>query len=183
MIQIDNNKLRELYKNDGRVKIILDFIQKNYVRNMTDTSVAQLRKTKLSDGEIKDAMRQLEALNVGRYLPGRWKKVNRFEWATSMTEVAAVATGKKDYALESIADGIAASMGEASTEMTEKKAEIPANAHKHSFSLRPDFVVDVVLPTDFNTTEAKRFNDFLKTLPFEPDTATPKASKASHKAA
>ena len=45
--------------------------------------------------------------------------------------------------------------------------DLQPSAIKHSYRLRPDFIVQIELPADLNAREAERLADFIKTLPFE----------------
>ncbi len=96
-------------------------------------------------------MKSLESVGAGRFVVGRGSKQSRFRWAISPRAF------------------IAAVAGEQPTNTTKSKPfldEESGQGIRHEFRLRPDFVVELTLPTDLSSFEASRLAAFVQTLPF-----------------
>ncbi len=72
-----------------------------------------------------------------------------------MVEVARIASGKSDEALEATGIGVGVD-----------GKSVGGEVLRHNYNLRPDFQVTIPLPVDLTHSEAARLADFVRTLPF-----------------
>jgi hypothetical protein len=153
-------KIKTMYTQNETFRKLFDFFG-TYSRNMNTSSVQNVSwQTKLDEEMIKKAFHDFESIGLGRYVPGRAENPNRFEWWRPMTLVAAVAKGTSDEPLEvDVPAPVTGNGGAAALEGNEMI--------RHSYNLRTDLVVTLMLPRDLTQGEANRFANFVKTLSFD----------------
>lgn len=144
-------KLKAAYGTNVAVKAICDELASRE-RNQKQTSLERMEHHLQGDGlkrrEIIAGFRLLEAAECGRYVEGRHGWRSRFEWGDKSLAVASAARGEQ-----------------APAQATEEEAD-DTDMIQHSYVLRPDLPVAIVLPDDLTATEAARLAGFLQTLPF-----------------
>lgn len=111
--------------------------------------------------EIIATLKQLEALQCGKFIAGRRGRVSRFEWSVDCANLGRAATGEN-----------------VKVEYVQKvklvhAAKVTEGYIRHNYQVRPDFRLTVTLPEDLTVSEAKRIGVFLQTLPFGPETTPP----------
>jgi hypothetical protein len=162
----DNNSLTEfLRKNKTRRAIFAEMLalQEASGRDQIelDALAERLDSTRVSAGavscsrkELIDFLRALdEDLEAGSFTIGRRGCKTRFSWRVSSASL-------KGSVLED--------NGPASQVTTPPVSGAPAvRALRHSFILRPDFVVTVELPADVTDHEARRLSQMILSLPMD----------------
>jgi hypothetical protein len=153
----DVRKLRDLYKKSPTARLIFDHLASRQ-RNRQETTVDRIHALIVSDrhdvdrDEVIDFFRELENLHCGDFLVGRRGHPSRFEWSVEMTTAARAAAGEVDHI--------------PALEPRTGPGPDATNALEHTFRLRPDFEVAMLLPSDLTPAEAQRLSDFIRTLPF-----------------
>jgi hypothetical protein len=154
-------RIRALYARDAAAKSAFDFLR-GYQRNRSETTVSVLRwQAGLDEDAVKNLFSELENIGLGEYVPGRHGHPCRFRWALPVKVVAAVAVGASDEPLEVEAPAAPAAVAAGGVGGPGAAAVI-----RHPYTLRPDFVVTIVLPPNLTPVEATRLADFIRTLPF-----------------
>lgn len=125
-------------------------------------------------GPIIEFFRHLAGLKWGYFKIGRKNHKSRFESPYSLKLIALLAQDTLDHDGDGLPpehtrtnangspDGDEVSDGEDARSM---HGEAITDL-SHSFRLRPDYLVNIVLPADFTGTEASRLAEFVKSLPF-----------------
>jgi len=160
-----NERVRALYARDPAATSAFDSLRR-YQRNRSETTVSVLKwQAGLDDEAVKNFFSELQNMGLGTYIPGRYDHPCRFRWILPVKVVAAVAVGASDEPLEVEASVSAAVAADG------VGGHGAAGVIRHSYSLRPDFVVTIVLPADLTAGEATRLADFTRTLPFSADSS------------
>lgn len=161
---VDINGLRRLYNKNSCARALLDYVATRKYNSM-ETTVNRLESVMARLGgdcsrrDIVSVLKELEELKCGEFIIGRRGQPSRFQWAVEMVSVGQAAKrerGEVEFLKEE----------EAKPEESDE-SELPANAIRHTFNLRPDYSVVLELPADFSAREASRLAEFVKTLPFE----------------
>jgi len=153
----DQETLRKLYDRETSAQLIFDYFA-DRKRGSRQTSVESLQATMkrqnqtLRRKDITDLFRQLETAGCGTFVKGAKGHASRFEWTVNLMDVGRLATGEETNV---DSDGISA------VEPDE------ADMVPHTFPLRPEMDIEILLPVDLTVTEAKRLGGFIRTLPFE----------------
>jgi hypothetical protein len=164
---VDIKGLRRLYNRDTRAQSLLDYVatrKYNSVETTVDRleSVMSGKESNCSRRNLVAILRELEQLNCGEFVIGRRGQPSRFRWAVEMISVGRAAKGEDS--------GVQLLKAEEAKPEESDESELPAGSMRHVFNLRPDYAVVFELPTDFNSREANRLAEFVKTLPFsDPD--------------
>jgi hypothetical protein len=96
-------------------------------------------------GEILKILKLIEEAGLGKYVIGRRGYPTRIEWSE---KVLSSETNDRNRA-------------------DKTRAMIAERTIVHRFVVRPDFAVEIELPGDLTSGEAKRLADFIETLPFD----------------
>jgi hypothetical protein len=152
--------LKKLYGSHPGVKAIFDFAtDKN--KNVSEITADHIEKyaahigTDIGRYYIVDAFKKIAELELGDYIVGRRGQPTRLRWMMPMLEANQLAHGEISSSTTEITSN------EKKPQMTEQP-----NIISHSFNLRPNFIVELKLPQDFNEKEAVRLSEFIRTLPF-----------------
>lgn len=164
------SSLKKLYSTSPSAKGLFDRLgdlKKDVRQTTVDNAV---RFAKCRPREMRELFKDLEDLELGRYVVGRRGSVTRFEWDYRTRTVAAAAKGEGPEPL-TIDDGsdldddlyFPADFSSRSEEWSEEELL------EHIYLLRkdPDRAVRIKLPRDLSQKEADRFSDFIRTLAFE----------------
>lgn len=100
-------------------------------------------------------LKLLDANGYGKFVAGRKGKDTRIDWNFHPKSVGRVAKNKSNR-LELLPDKLPQYDGGTDDE----------GLVQHSFLLRPNLIIDITLPTDFNKKEADRLSRWLATIPF-----------------
>lgn len=98
--------------------------------------------------EVVRALKELQLRGFGRFVPGRYRRVSRFVWATA---------------------------DESSHPPTTAPPTGRARELTHAYRLRPDLEITMTLPENLTRAEAGRLARFVETLPFDQAPASPSA--------
>ncbi len=98
--EVDLDGLRSAYQDDAAVQVLVDHFasrQRNQAVSPVDTLERALAAsgTPLARHIIIDALRRLDAVSVGRFIPGRHGYPTRFEWTVKSLQTRTLATGDK----------------------------------------------------------------------------------------
>jgi hypothetical protein len=151
--------LRKQYSASENAKAIFDSFRSRQ-KNSNETKTDRLHKLLLQQdldidrAELIGFLRNLEKAGCGKYVEGRRGHPSRFEWRVELIDVGRAAAGDAERIEEIPAEGTGSEDGEGDM--------VP-----HEYRLRPGMVIRVELPEDLTTSEATRFAEFVKTLPFE----------------
>jgi hypothetical protein len=116
-----------------------------------ETFVDDLRKAlKISGAEAAELVRGIVKEEIGSRIVGRPGSKTRIAWLYALKSVARVARGSSNT-LEPLENSFVTRAGQLT----------------HSFRLRPDYELKLVLPRDLTKAEALRIASFVQTLPFE----------------
>lgn len=117
--------------------------------------------------QMREVFQKLAEIGVGTYVTGRRGGKSRLRWLYSLSSVGRAARGELQ-SLVSLHDQDHGEAGEGEAPLSEEKVR-QSNFSKmdHSFTLRPDYVVQLALPTDFSSREAERVAAWIRTLPFD----------------
>lgn len=148
--------LKGLCASNGAAQRLFESFSKR-TKDATETSVDRAAWLAGSDyGSMVKVFKELGALGVGRFIPGRHGYASRIEWAYSIRSLGKVAVGAGQALAEVPADATA-----------DDEAPSAANAGlKHEFQLRDGVKVAFELPADLSEKEADRLAAFVKALPF-----------------
>jgi hypothetical protein len=97
---IDLVELRTAYQNDSELQLVLDHFasrENNQKVTAVDTLLGALHraKTPLPRHALVRVFRSLDALGIGRFIPGRKGNVTRFQWYEKSLRVRALATFRR----------------------------------------------------------------------------------------
>ena len=98
-------------------------------------------------------LKKLDELGYGEFKTGRRGLPSRFEWHYSITDVGRTALGLQD-----VVDDVS---------VDDEEIDADLDWLTHTFHLRPNLEIEIVLPTDLSPDEPKRFSQFITSLPFE----------------
>lgn len=119
----------------------------------SETTIDELRAAlAITKSDVKQLVDGIRELKLASFIVGRKGFPSRLRWLYRLPTIAATARGRASMPV-AIANSI----------ISERQAI------KHSFRLRPDYVVDIELPEDLTPLEADRFAKFVLTLPFNGD--------------
>ena len=155
----DLKGLKELYNKDKAAKAILENLAGQSV-SLKETSVEWIIQKIAMDGrvltrpEIVGFFQTLNKLGFGQFVPGRRGQQSRFTWNARMVSVGRFVIGEATDIEDSQQDD---------------KQEAVEESLTHNFQLRRNLAVMFSLPVNLTAAEAQRLADFIKTLPFEPD--------------
>jgi hypothetical protein len=159
--------LKSLYASDSAAKAVLDEFASRQ-RNQQTTKLEQLlfrlnnSGIGVAKGDVIDVLRRLDEFGCGNFRTGRKGHPTRFEWKYDLVSVGKAAAGGTQ-AVEEIQ--LPADQDNGDEEVSAKA--IPEGAIQHTFQLRPDWQIELTLPSDLSSREAGRLSDFVKTLPFD----------------
>ncbi len=96
---IDLVELRTVYRDDGEVRLIIDHFanrENNQKVSPVDALVGALHraKTPLSRHAVVRVFRSLDALGIGRFIPGRKGYASRFQWSERSRSVRGMASSQ-----------------------------------------------------------------------------------------
>lgn len=155
----DLNEIKNLYRNDGLVKKFLDWLSKNYQRNMSETKVETIASAlDIPKHLATQIAKKLADTGCCQYNKGRTGKHvvthSRISWGNPypMQEVIKAAKGE---------------VSQSESSMNESKEQEDIKVIPHSFYLRPDFNVQLTLPQDITSLEAERLAKFIRTTSLE----------------
>jgi hypothetical protein len=159
--KVDIRRIKGLYGQAPANKAALDYFaarQKNSAKTTVDRLLAALRQEghDVPRADIIELFKALEEAKCGAFVVGRKGHPTRFEWSASLVSVGRAATGEV---------GEIEALSEAEEEELEDDAA-SAELISHRFVLRPDFEVQLQLPSDLTAVEASRLSEFVRTLPF-----------------
>ncbi len=157
--------LKSLYLTDPTAKFVLDEFASRR-RNQQKTKLDQLLLRLSNAGkaaartDVIDVLRKLDEYGCGRFVTGRKGHPTRFEWQYDLVSVGkAAAGGTQD--VEQIQPVEDDENGD------EDATDAPEGSIEHKYQLRPNWQIDLVLPSDLTAREAARLSEFIKTLPFD----------------
>jgi hypothetical protein len=105
------------------------------------------------------AMRELDQLRFGKFTVGRRNKESRMTWDVDLGDLGKVAQGLAvDFEDPVLSHG------------TPQAPDVPGAGSDeilHVFHLRPELRISLKLPSNLTPGEARRFAEFILTLPFE----------------
>ena len=151
-------------------------------RKRTELSVDVLMRDMGSPrADVVKFFKQLGEFGCGRFYSGRGSKPSRFRWRYAMYSVAQVALGQAQMLEELPLEGGDEDEEPAYTTTSESPPSIrtdtviapsavPAAAPprskviNHTYPLRPDLLVPMVLPADLTAPEAERLAAFIRAL-------------------
>lgn len=112
--------------------------------------IKQLNK---KPSEVIELFRKFDDIGLGKFIIGRRGSKTRFVWYYDIRSLAEVAIGGTDQIRDVPED--------APDDKDEEEECI-----KHSFNLRPDFIVEMWLPKSVTKHEIERMIIFMRSLPF-----------------
>lgn len=151
--------LRKLYKDSETGKALMDWLASRQYGATVTTARRAAQVTGQDYRAMIKVMKELDEMEVGRFLTGRKGQESRIEWAFDVRSLGKVASGGGSRLEEVPADA-------------ETDEEDAADAHSaddtipHVFQLRPDMKVEIALPEDLTDREADRLASWIKSLPF-----------------
>lgn len=152
---MDTSKLQKLYNDNPAAKALLDELadrDRNQSETRTDRMVHLLRENEVKRADLIQVFRELEKLDVGRYVEGRRGWPSRFVWSVKSANAGRLARGEAT---------------EVENVQTEDAETEEADMLEHTFKLRADLDVTFSLPIDLTYAEAERLAGFVKVLPLE----------------
>lgn len=161
---IDIKRLQAMYSESQLNKAVFDSFAIRE-RNSAETRVERMLQIVWQAGigdasrrDIVNFFRDLQAAKCGEFFVGRRGHSSRFVWSVSQIDVGQAAAGEAET-VDVLSDV---------ERQTAEVDDAQADEIEHTFNLRPGAKITIKLPTDFSTSEAARFADFIKTLPFTP---------------
>jgi len=153
---MDIDKLRKLYTSNRGVRLLCDHMASRK-KNQAETKVRVITsQLDLSREEVVEAFKELESVEVGRYLRGYQPRSEaRFAWgAVPSRDIVAAARGERAVVDERDDDA---------------QEDDIRDMVEHVFQLRLDLSVTFELPTDLTSSEASRLSRFVSALSFAED--------------
>ncbi len=157
----DDNLLKSLkflYDSDASARAVFDWFATRQNDAGTITVRRASQKSNIDDRSTFEVFRKLENLRCGHLIVGRRGHETRMKFEYGVRSLAAVAKGgdQKPIAVNSVQN-----------EDDVKEDDGDQSSIKHQYKLRTGFEVVLSLPSDFNSREAERLANFIRTLPFE----------------
>jgi hypothetical protein len=157
--------LKALYASDPIARFVLDEFasrQRNQQKTKPDQLLLRLSNAgkAASRTEVINVMRKLDEYGCGKFITGRKGHPTRFEWQYDLVSVGKAAAGGAQ-SVEELQPVDEDENGD------EEIAETPEDSLEHTYQLRPDRQIGLLLPADLSAHEARRLSEFIKTLPFE----------------
>ncbi len=164
----DLESLKKLYATNLSAKAVLDEFasrQRNQQKTTLEQLLTRLRNkgSAIAKKDVIDVLRKLEEYGYGSFRNGRRGHPTRFEWKYDLVSVGKAAAG----GTQSVKEIQVGEDQDASSDEELPVRTIREGAILHTFKLRPDWKVEIVLPADFSAREASRLSEFVKTLPFD----------------
>jgi hypothetical protein len=180
MNELENlEKLRRLYRANAAAKALLDYFSERQ-RNATETPLSRLetvlseRSTPVPRWDLISLAKEIAELGYGEFVVGRRGRESRIVWKVGINSLAHAAQGQQnniDPLNEDDPPNSAAVPLGTSTPVAPRPAIMCL-----SFPLRQDsgggvLNAQLTLPKDFNRRDAERLIGFIKTLPFDRESA------------
>lgn len=150
------NWLRKLHKSDETAQQVFDYLfgaKEHYKTN----SVQFLQKAGKTDYYLLiRLLKTLAANGFGTFIVGRKGKDSRMTWRFHPKSLGAAANFRAEDLPQPSSDLKPYDGG-----------AVDKRTAKHSFRLREDYNLDLVLPSDFNKKDAARLSRWLEALPFD----------------
>src|SRR5258706_6817864 len=170
-------ELRQLYKNDGTAKAVLDdFAGRQRNQNVTKVErlATALSATDHSYHDVLKVLRRLGKLGYGNFVPGRKGHKSRMVWQVGIVSLGIAATGTRDD-IETLFDGDVGDDDDADSPVPPMPLPMsagtpqgsPSGAKRVVYILRREFDAELIVPKDFSRVDADRLIQFIKTLPFD----------------
>jgi hypothetical protein len=151
-------ELKQLYSSNPTAKALCDHMASRH-NNQTETKLERIQVRLQADGhdvkrsELIATFRRFEQIGCGQYIEGRRGWPSRFVWAVGSVSACRAAIGEIST-IEPEAQAIDQTPGDEAT-------------ITHTYNLRADLKIELLLPMDLTPAEAERIATFVKTLPFE----------------
>jgi len=158
---LDTERLRQLSNADNCARAFFQLAARRE-RNQNVTNVDRALTNLENAGheftrqQLVTVFKALDEIECGDFKIGRRGWPSRFEWSTGITSVGRAAIGEQED-VEQIETDADDDTGSETDWLT------------HTFHLRPNVEVELELPMDLSPNEAKRFAQFIDSLPFELD--------------
>ena len=154
----DTEQLRALTNSDDCAMAFLELAsQRERNQNATNVERALTNLTNagfdFSRSQLIVVLKKLDELGYGEFKTGRRGLPSRFEWHYSITDVGRTALGLQD-----VVDDVS---------VDDEEIDADLDWLTHTFHLRPNLEIEIVLPTDLSPDEPKRFSQFITSIPFE----------------
>ena len=106
--------------------------------------------------EIVKLLKGFDSMGFGNFIVGRKGNDSRITWDFHPQSIGSVANRKSStlYGVPSSLDSYDGGMED-------------EGLNEHSFLLRPELTIEIVLPHDFSKSDADRLSRWLQTIPFE----------------
>jgi hypothetical protein len=153
----NSERLKQLYESNRGARAIFD--QFAAMGDEAGTTVEGLRDVLAAAGsacsrrDVIAVFKKLQQMGVGFFIVGRRTQPSRFAAAANLS-LADIGRGARGQKAPDRAPGPAPADSR------------PGGVITHRFVLRPDFLLNVELPSDLTRTEATRVAEFIKALPF-----------------
>jgi len=150
------SELKKLYRSSPVAQAFFDLVAKrrNDAQEVTVERALDSLENRFDRGKVVDLFRRLQELGCGNFVLGRHTRHSRFEWGVSMIGVGRAATGEISE-IDEIKE----------TDAEEPEIEVLV----HTYHLRPDLPIEMILPVDLTQREAERLAMFIKSLSFGAD--------------
>ena len=148
--------LIDIYNNIAKASSLFDYL--TYASNHYKVNSVQhlVNETDAEYYTIVEILKLLDNLGVGKFIVGRKGKDSRIEWSYHPKSLGEAANKKRSTLL-----GVPKGIDEYDGGGEDK--EISA----HSFFLRPNYKLELTLPTNFDRADLKRLEKWLDTIPFD----------------
>lgn len=155
-----SKELSQRYSSDSNLKLLVDWL----ATKQNDSRILKARvaayRTERSEPEMREVFKIFRDLGLGTYITGRKGGETRFVFDYSSRSLQSSA--KQGKPVQPIDDRAA------EYDAKDEEQEVSQDdLLEHSFNLRSDFVVRLILPRDFTSKEAIRLSTFINSLPLD----------------
>ncbi|MCF7963334.1 MAG: hypothetical protein K9M08_21550 [Pirellula sp.] len=170
---VDVELLRSFYKSNKTSRAVFEIL-KERENDSNETKLERLedlvRQSGVNPirGDVVSLFKGLDRAGCGKFVVGRRQFPSRFQWHVSLRSVGIAASSEQGQVNELGPNTLEDSDEDSDLAKSESEPEkTKVDKLMHSFVLRADFRVQIILPFDLTKREADRLADFIHTLPFD----------------
>ncbi len=152
----DQISLREHLKENASAHAISDFLYRSQETYQTSSVSFVADETSVDYQEVLHFFRLLDDKFFGSFIVGRKGNDSRINWTYDHNSIGAFILGKSTELKKVSPNAISYDGGsQSSDDIT------------HTFHLRPNYKLDILLPADFDRQDLSRLYKWLDTIPFD----------------
>jgi len=147
---------KEYLKKNVSAHAIADFLYRSEKVFLTSSVSYISEETGADYQEVLNFFRLLDEKSFGSFIVGRKGNDSRIKWEYDHNSIGGFLLGKSTELKKATSNSISYDGGSQ-----------PSDKIAHSFHLRPDFQLEILLPNDFDHRDLNRLCKWLETIPFD----------------